>query len=65
MVSEFIRASSDVTLIQNTKKENGVCMFSYTWKYFASLNSNEPLQNHNRTSVLDKILTCSNELHEE
>ena len=37
-------------------------MFAYTWRYFASLNSDEPLQNHNKTSVLDKILTCPNEL---
>lgn len=37
-------------------------MFSCTWKYFARLHSDEPLQNHNKTSVLDEIHTYSYEL---
>lgn len=37
-------------------------MFSCTWKYFARLHSDEPLQNHKKTSVLDEIHTYSYEL---
>lgn len=37
-------------------------MFSCTWKYFARLHSDEPLENHNKTSVLDEIHAYSYEL---